>query len=74
MKSIVQKNKEFATFDKAPDSAFIRVQTVAQLFGVSVVTIWRWVADGQMPAGIAIGNNTTRWRVGDIRKHMGSLK
>ena len=35
-------NPALATFDHLPDSAYVRLPTVAPLFGVSAVTVWRW--------------------------------
>jgi hypothetical protein len=37
-------------FDLLPDSAFVPIDTVAALLSVSVATIRRRIADGQIPA------------------------
>jgi predicted DNA-binding transcriptional regulator AlpA len=55
-------------FDKLPDSAHVRVPTVAALNDVTPVTIWRWVREGRFPAPVKLGPNVTAWRVGDLRK------
>ncbi len=62
---------EFSGFDTQPDLAHVRVQTVAKIYDVSCATIWNWVSAGQFPSPRKIGPNCTRWRVGDIRAHMG---
>lgn len=53
-------------FDKYPDSARVRVQVVAALKGVSVVTVWRWSKEGRLPKPQRTGGATT-WGVGDLR-------
>lgn len=55
-------------FDRLPDDGLIRVKTVAPLLGVSVATIWRWLAGGKFPRAVKVGTGTTAWRVGDIRR------
>lgn len=54
-------------FNKAPDTAKARVNTVAALFGVSVPTVWRRARAGLIPAPHKIGG-TTVWNVGDLRR------
>jgi len=34
---------------------------LAQRYGVSRVTIWRWAKEGRIPSPRKIGPNTTRW-------------
>ncbi|HRC37703.1 MAG TPA: transcriptional regulator [Rubrivivax sp.] len=62
-------NAALSTFDSLPDSAQVRVPTVAGLYGVSVVTAWRWARNGTLPAPTKRGGVTT-WRVGDLRAAM----
>jgi predicted DNA-binding transcriptional regulator AlpA len=57
------------SFDSLPDSAHVRVPTVAALHGVSVVTIWRWAKSGKLPAPIKRGG-VTAWQVGQLRRSM----
>lgn len=54
-------------FDRLPDSARLRVKSVAPLLGVSVPTVWRWVADGRFPAPRKLAPGTTTWSVRDVR-------
>lgn len=48
-----------------PGLRLLSVRQVAEYFGVSVATIWRWTASGSIPAPIKIGGST-RWRCSDI--------
>ena len=59
-------SKALAQFDTLPDSARVRLPTVAALFGLSTVTVWRWARNGQLPAPIKTGGITT-WNVGALR-------
>lgn len=56
------------TFDKLPDSAHVRLPTVAPLFGISAPTVWRWVKSGRLPAPKKLGPNTSAWNVGELRR------
>ena len=53
-------------FDSLPDSAIVRLPTVAALHGISTVTVWRWSKTGRLPAPQKRGG-VTGWRVGDLR-------
>ncbi len=54
-------------FDSLPASAYVQVQTVAGLMGVSRATIWRMVQRGQLPAPKKLSDRATRWNVGELR-------
>lgn len=58
---------QIENFDRLPDSARLRVKSVAAVVGVGVATIWRWVSEGRFPAPRKIGPNTTVWSVGQVR-------
>lgn len=60
-------------FDVLPDSAFIQSATLAALFQTSDTTIWRWTKDGKLPKPHKLGGNTTRWRIGEVRKAIAKL-
>ncbi|QDY69804.1 helix-turn-helix transcriptional regulator [Qingshengfaniella alkalisoli] len=54
-----------------PDSlngqTFLRDTQVAQRYGVSRVTIWRWVKDGHaFPKPIKLTDAVTRWKLSDL--------
>ncbi|TQE98740.1 MAG: DNA-binding protein [Spiribacter salinus] len=37
------------------------VEMVADRYGVTPMTVWRWARAGQIPKPKKIGGNTTRW-------------
>ena len=55
-------------FDSLPDSAHVRLPTVAAWKAIGPATVWRWVKAGRLPAPVKIGPNVTAWRVGDLRR------
>lgn len=61
-------NAALSDFDSLPDSANVRVNTVARLYDVSVVTVWRWAKNGTLPAPTKRGG-VTHWGVGALRRH-----
>lgn len=63
----------FQAFDDLPDSAFISLPVVCALFGCSPATVWRRVRSGQLVAPHRIGVRSTRWQVGELRRHLGQL-
>jgi predicted DNA-binding transcriptional regulator AlpA len=56
-----------ADFDHLPDSAYVRLPTVAALRGISPATVWRYAKSGVLPKPVKLGPNITAWRVGDLR-------
>ena len=50
------------------DNLYLSVDQVAQRFGVSKDSIWRWKRRGDFPAPVKLGGTTTRWRLADIEK------
>ncbi len=55
-------------FDSLPDSAHVRLPTVAALWGCSPVTVWRGVKAGRIPAPKKLSPRTACWNVGELRK------
>lgn len=68
--SIVTKadTEAFASFDRLPDAAYVRVGVVAALYSVTTVSIWRWSNDGLIPKPRKIGPQVTAWNVGQLRE------
>lgn len=60
-------------FSSLPDEAFVRVDTVATLFSVTPVSIWRWSKAGAIPKPRKLGPQVTAWNVGEIRRHLASI-
>ena len=57
-----------SSFDQLPESAYVRLPTVAALFATSQSNVWRWVKGGRIPAPMKLGPQTTAWRVGELRR------
>lgn len=64
------------SFDKLPDSAYIREAQMVQSYlrpetpaplPFSGPTLWRKVKSGDFPKPIKLGPRITAWKVGDIR-------
>jgi prophage regulatory protein len=70
------------SFDKLPDSAFMRESQLVQSpkwperpapLPFSAPTLWRKVKDGTFPKPVKLSNRVTAWRVGDIRNWLTQL-
>jgi prophage regulatory protein len=57
-----------------PDNLFLTVGQVADRYGVSTDSIWRWKRDGAFPKPFRVGPNCTRWRVSDLIDYDRTLK
>ncbi len=54
-------------FDSLPDTAFVRVGTVAGLLDCSEITVWRKAKDGTIPKPKKLSARVTGWNVGELR-------
>lgn len=68
-----QKAKFSAVEEGASSERYLRDTAVAQRYGVSRQTVWRWVAQGRLPEPIKLSEGATRWRVSDLLAHEASL-
>lgn len=59
--------KSTTSFDDLPDSAFVALDVVTTVTGVSQATVWRMVQRGHLPAPKKISLRATRWNVGELR-------
>ena len=50
-----------------PETGFVRLSTVLQVFPVSRSTWWAGVKSSKYPAPVKLGPNTTAWDVASIR-------
>jgi predicted DNA-binding transcriptional regulator AlpA len=66
-------NKALEGFDKLPDSAYVRVETVAALRNCSRATTWRHALNGVIPAPKKIGPRITAWNVGELRRSLAAV-
>lgn len=62
-----QVSQSLSTFDSLPDTAYVRVSTVAGLFDCSAVTIWRKAREGSFPKPKKLSARITGWNVGELR-------
>ena len=60
-------------FDLLPNTARVRVPTVAAMLGVSVPTTWRYAANGTLPKPSKLAGATT-WSVGQIRQVIAGMQ
>jgi prophage regulatory protein len=49
------------------ENLYLSVDQVAQRFGVSKDTIWRWKRNGEFPKPFKLGG-ATRWRLSDLEE------
>ncbi|MFN3312893.1 MAG: helix-turn-helix transcriptional regulator [Hyphomonas sp.] len=52
-----------------PENLFLTADQVAARYGVSKDSIWRWKRQGEFPAAVVVGPNSTRWRLSDLIEH-----
>ncbi len=50
-----------------PETGFVRLPTILQVFPVSRSTWWAGVKTGKYPRSVKLGLRTTAWRAEDIR-------
>lgn len=43
---------------------------LAELYGVSRATIWRWVKAGILPKPVKLSPGTTRWKLSEVEQHL----
>lgn len=55
-------------------AVYLSVGQVAERYGVSNDSIWRWKRDGEFPAPVRVGPNCTRWRMSDLIEHESQLQ
>ena len=60
----------------APDPSQYRLLTVRELastLAVSVRSVWRMSATGQLPPPLRLGPKTVCWRLADVREYLAEL-
>lgn len=58
---------------KAAITRLISAREVAEFYGISHSTLWRWIKDGRVPAPIRIGRRTF-WEAQTLLKHVAGLR
>jgi len=66
--ALASSAQEAVSATPSGDPLFLSVDEVAQRYGASKPTIWRWAKDGQngFPAPLRLGSGTTRWEMRDL--------
>jgi excisionase family DNA binding protein len=54
-------------------SQLLTVRDVAALLRIHPRSVWRMSASGQLPAPLALGAKTIRWRAADIEAYLTTL-
>lgn len=57
-----------------PHTLYLTVSQVADRYGVSNDTVWRWSRAGDLPKPVKVGPNVTRWRLSELMAHDATLK
>lgn len=47
---------------------FLSVKELSARYGVTPVSIWRWVREGKFPAPVKLSGNATRWQIASIEQ------
>ncbi|WP_323972266.1 helix-turn-helix transcriptional regulator [Aeromonas hydrophila] len=58
------------TLSELPQEGFVRVDTLAKVLGIAVVTVWRWSAKGNFPKPVKLSERVTAWRAEEVRAWM----
>lgn len=74
MKTRTNSPQAIAAFDDLPPSASVRLPTVCALYACSPATVWRWAADGTIPAPRHYGHRITAWSVGELRADLANKR
>lgn len=48
---------------------YLRDTQIANMYGISRITVWRWARNGLLPQPLRLGPSTTRWRLADIEAY-----
>lgn len=66
-RSIKSFGNVLESFDRMPDSGFVRLPIVCGLFGIGPATAWRWSKEGRLPAPHKFSPRVTSWSVRELR-------
>jgi predicted DNA-binding transcriptional regulator AlpA len=56
-----------------PQTGFIRLPQVLQLYPVSKSTLWLRVKEGRFPTPVKLSERVTAWRVADVHDFLDKL-
>ena len=69
--SNLKQTDSLYNFDKLPDSAYVRLPVVTNLYAISATSVWRNVKSGHIPKPKKLTSRTTVWNVGELRVALG---
>ena len=58
------------TLTSLPPEALVSAKEISLLAGRSRASLWRDVQAGRLPRPVAIGPQTRRWRIEDVRAYL----
>lgn len=65
---VARNNKGDTMTTNRTASTFLTDRQVAERYGVSRPTIWRWRNEGRFPLPVKLGPAVTRWRLADLER------
>ncbi len=65
--SNLKQTDSLYNFDKLPDSAYVRLPVVTNLYAISATSVGRNVKTGHIPKPKKLTSRTTAWNVGELR-------
>lgn len=63
-----------ADFDRLPDSAFVDFHVLSRVVGLGRTAVYRYIAQGRLPAPVKFTPGSSRWRVGPLREALRVLE
>jgi predicted DNA-binding transcriptional regulator AlpA len=67
-------NNNMITSNVLPETGFVRLPTILQMFPVGKSSWWLGVKSGKYPQPVKLGPRTTAWRVQDVRALIEAIK
>jgi prophage regulatory protein len=52
----------------------IRRPELLEITGVSIATVYRWIAEGEFPPPVKLGRNSVGWRESEVREWLESRR
>ena len=53
-----------------PQDRYLSTREVAELFGVSMATVRKWVSEDRLPKPTVINQRVHRWRLSDVDRQL----
>lgn len=52
-------------------ATYLRDKDLAERYGISRSTVWRWARKGLLPPPVKFGDACSRWRLDDVERREG---